>query len=243
MSLTPEQLYVRLGTLLQEVPSFATGDFLSPEEDMWLARAVALLEASNPNDAVEAKHAVKRAHTTTLGFERMQEGGFIVSVLRRALARTELQVPASAQGAFIPAGDVYEAFAAVGKILGAAQIDVFLVDPYADEKLLGEYAAQAPEGISVRVLTDDKRMKATLVPATRKWQQQYGDERPLEVRTSTTRVHDRLIIIDRATAYMVGQSFKDLAVDAPTTISRTADEIAKLKIESHEEMWNSGHDL
>jgi hypothetical protein len=40
------------------------------------------------------------------------------------------------RGAFIAAGHGFDAFAAVGKALGTATADVFIVDPYADAKLL-----------------------------------------------------------------------------------------------------------
>ena len=42
--------------------------------------------------------------------------------------------------------------AAIGKVLGTAKRDVLIVDPYADEKALTDFAPLAREGISVRML-------------------------------------------------------------------------------------------
>ena len=58
--------------------------------------------------------------------------------MQRVLARAELRAPAAVQGAFILVGDVYDAFAMVGKALGELSVDVLLVDPYANESLLAD---------------------------------------------------------------------------------------------------------
>ena len=78
---------------------------------------------------------------------------------RQALAKAELHAPAELQGAFIAAGHSFDAFAAVAKALGTATGDVFIIDPYADAKLLTDYAPLAPETVSVRVLTEATHSK------------------------------------------------------------------------------------
>jgi hypothetical protein len=47
------------------------------------------------------------------------------------------------------AGDVYDAFAMVGKALGESSADVLFVDPFANESIL-EFAALAPENVTIR---------------------------------------------------------------------------------------------
>ena len=54
-------------------------------------------------------------------------------------------------------------------------------------------------------------------------------------------MHDRLIILDGERAWFVTQSFKDLAVRQPTTISRTPQEIAELKIKTYETIWGDAY--
>jgi hypothetical protein len=50
------------------------------------------------------------------------------------------------QGSFIAAGSTFDAFVAVGKALSEAKTNVLMVDPYADEKALTDYALLAPDG-------------------------------------------------------------------------------------------------
>jgi len=54
--------------------------------------------------------------------------------------------------------------------------------------------------------------KPSLKPAAERWIAQWQAKRPLEVRQAPAKsLHDRLIITDGATAWVVWQSFKDLA--------------------------------
>ena len=55
------------------------------------------------------------------------------------------------QGTFIPAGNAYDAYVAVGRALSSATVDVLIVDPYADAKLLQHYAVQTPENTALRL--------------------------------------------------------------------------------------------
>ena len=63
----------------------------------------------------------------------------------------ELRAPVATQGTFIPAGNAYDAYVAVGRALSSATVDVLIVDPYADAKLLQHYAVQTPENTALRL--------------------------------------------------------------------------------------------
>ncbi len=246
---TPEELYQRVGALLTDVPNFDQNrGALNLEEDQWLGAAIAVIEMTNslaPNPDLEeirkAKAAVKQVvgHIYDMDF-RAENARQVVSLLRRALARLELMVPIQIVGAFVPAGNVYEAHKVVGDVLKTATDAVFLVDPYADENILSAYAVQAPEKVAVRILTDKDKVKPGLKPAHEKWKQQYGDTRPLDVRLSAN-LHDRLIIVDTKEAWTVTQSFRDLAKTKPTTIVRTPQDIAELKIKTYETLWGDAY--
>lgn len=128
------------------------------------------------------------------------------------MAKLELRLPAEAQGAFIPAGGVFDGFQAVLKAMGTAQKDVLIVDPYADDKLISDFVPLAPEGVPIFVLSDAQNAKPSLKPATERWVAQWQQKRPLQVRLAPARsLHDRLLVADGSTAWVVGQSFKDLA--------------------------------
>ncbi len=146
--------------------------------------------------------------------------------------------PPEAAGAFIPAGDGLDAYAAISKILKTATEDVLIVDPYMDDTVLTEFAAAVPEGVMLRLLSDEKSHKPTLEPAAKRWVEQYGDGRPLSVGLAPPRsLHDRAIFIDQRTAWTLTQSLKDFAARSHAEIVR-ADDTAELKIEAYEAIWD-----
>jgi hypothetical protein len=233
----PQALYVQLGRLIEAMP-----DLMQHPQPVattqWLARAFALVKIVNPAEANEIKDGmyslssggnteISRIYTTS-----------ITQTLYRALAEAELRAPAAAQGAFISAGNAFDALAALGKVLGAAHQDLLIVDPYMDEKILTDFAALAGEKVGLRLLADQKSVKVTLKPASQRWSQQYGAQRPLEVRLSAPRaLHDRLIIVDGAEAWILTQSFNGFAARSPASISRSDPDVVGLKIPYYESVW------
>lgn len=164
----------------------------------------------------------------------------MTAVLYRALARAELQASPSTRGAFIPVGEAFSAFTALSKILTEARRNVMFVDPYADANLLTDFAVLVPEGVTTLILADVSGRKAALAPAVKHWVQQYGSTRPLEVRLAPDRsLHDRLIIVDELVSWSLGQSFNALAARTPTSLLRADSETAQLKIQAHNQIWQS----
>ena len=239
MSLTPEALYLQLGGLVAEMPDLANGP-ITPDMNRWLGRAITLVEATG-NDTAALKTAVQ-----FLAIPSMREfnAQAIAATVFAALAKAELKAPAAVQGTFIVAGHVFDAFAAVSRVLGTAKADVLMVDPYADEKVLTDHAVLAPEQVNVRLLTDQASYKKTLKPAAEHWAQQFGSTRPLSVRLAAPRtLHDRAILVDRSTAWTLGQSFKDLVTRSHTTLVRLDAEPGTLKIAAYEQMWSAAAPL
>ena len=232
--MTPEALYLQLGHLVAEMPTFTHP---APVEQLrWLGRAAALLEQGDPINYGTFLAARDNLIGGGPGFHGPQIGVCVYA----ALARAELAAPVSAQGAFIPAGATFDAFAAVGKVLGPAKFDILFVDPYADEKLLTDFAIQAPEGVSVRILAGRDFVKPTLRPAAERWSEQHGATRPLDVRLDAPRaLHDRMIQVDHSTVFTVGQSFNALAARAPSSLVRADAETAQMKVDAYDEMWRA----
>jgi hypothetical protein len=54
--------------------------------------------------------------------------------------RSRTMMPAPFEGAFIPAGNTFDAMTAVTKIFARAKAELLIVDPYLDEKILTEFA-------------------------------------------------------------------------------------------------------
>jgi hypothetical protein len=167
-------------------------------------------------------------------------GTVIAQLLDTVIAKVELKLPADMQGAFIPAGGVHDGYQAVSKAVAAAQKQVLFVDPYADDTLISDFVSLAPEGIAVFVLGDEQYAKPSLKPGAERWVAQWQTKRPLQVRLATARsLHDRLLVLDSSVAYVVGQSFKDLAKRAHSSLVRMDPESAALKISAHIAMWQT----
>jgi hypothetical protein len=220
--------------LVAEMPDLARGP-ITPETNRWLGRAAALVELTGDTANFVSLKVASQNLATVL---RETNAQTIAVIVQQALAKAEVNAPATSQGTFIAAGSTFDAYAAVGKTLAQAKTDVLMVDPYADEKVLTDYAALAPDTIAVRLLTDKASHKNTLKPAAERWLQQFGPARPLEVRLAAARtLHDRLILVDGKTAWTLGQSFNKLAERAHTSLVRLPPEAGAEKIAAYEAMW------
>jgi hypothetical protein len=236
--MTAEELVLRLRNLVSEMPDLAQGP-ITHEMKQWMGRAIALVEVLGDSaNTITLKVTCQRLD----GVLRETNAQIIGVIVYEALAKAELKAPVSMQGAFIAAGHTLDAYAAVGKILGTATTDVLMVDPYADHTVVTDYAALAPDNVPVRLLADSAphKLKATLKPAVEKWIKQFGQARPLEVRlVAADTLHDRLVVIDGASVWGLGQSFKDLAVRSHTSLPKMDPQSGALKIAAYEAMWKT----
>ena len=237
---TPQSLYHRLGMLRNELPK--AEDLHKPALSRWRAQVLAIAEAAN---AVHESFALRDNFGAMRQFGDVDEMHAVVAQsIDNILARLELLLPVDAQGIFIPAGGVFDGYQAVSKAIELTKGRLLLVDPYADDKLISDFLPLAPERVFVSVLSDAGLAKPSLRPAVGRWKEQWNDRRPLEVRLASARsLHDRLIIVDGETAWVLGQSFKDLAKRAHSSLIRMDSESAKLKIEAHMNIWQAAEGL
>jgi hypothetical protein len=176
-----------------------------------------------------------------MGILRDGNAHTIEAILYRTLAAAEAKAPAAARASFIPAGAGFSALQSVGKVLAEVATDVLIVDPYLDVKAITDFVPLAAEHVTVRLLGDGFSTKPDLLrPAAQRWTAQYGAARPLEIRLTTPRaLHDRLILIDRKTAYILTQSLKDLAGRSPASVNRADAGATQLKIDHYESEWKA----
>src|SRR5262249_15291936 len=148
MSLTPEEVYFQLGTLIAEAPDLAA-EPTTPEAKAWLRRAAELVQSTvGLADSIQFKLAIENLE----GILRARHARTIAAVVQRALVKAEAEVPAESRGAFVTASNAFDVFAAVRRILNTAEADVLLVDAHADPTVLTDYAVLAPENVAVRLL-------------------------------------------------------------------------------------------
>jgi hypothetical protein len=236
MPTDPEALYIQLGRLVQAIPSLSQVP-LSEDAHRWLGQLDALLSESDD----QLNTATLRMKVDYLGSDpgtRWKTAQEITMILYRALARAELNAPIAARGAFIPAGNAFDAMAAIGNVLRSAKQSVFIVDPYMDEKALTDFAPSAAEGVTIRLLAVQQWHKPTLRPAQERWSTQYGASRPLEARLAPAKtLHDRLIIIDDEETWVLTQSLNAFAVRSPAAVVRVDDDTSALKIGAYAAIW------
>lgn len=238
MPLEPESLYVQLGHLMATIPDLAAGGDIQPETHRWLGRAYALVkESEGEAEAISLKIQMDLL-ASSVG--RRDSAQRILAALFRILAIAELRAPVASQGAFIPAGNSFDAMAAVGTVLKRAASDILIIDPYMDEKALTDFAVLAPVGVRLRLLTDEREHKPGFRPAVTRWVSQYGDERPVEARLASPRsLHDRLIAVDAQTTWVLTQSLNAFASRSPASIVRSDAETSALKVAAYDAMWQS----
>lgn len=237
MPLDAESLYAQLGRLVESMPALATEHPISPATQQWVGRAFALVEEMGDLVDISFFQSAANSLNSTLQARHAQT---ITAIVYRALAKAELQAPASGRGAFIPAGNAFDAFTAIGKVLTSATRDLLIVDPYMDEKALTDFAPLAPETATLRLLADQQSHKASLKPATDRWIAQFAGTRPLQVRLTAARtLHDRLIVVDGTVVWTLTQSINAFASRSPATIVRIDPETSALKVAAYDAIWQA----
>ncbi|NKM69180.1 phosphatidylserine/phosphatidylglycerophosphate/cardiolipin synthase family protein [Rhizobium laguerreae] len=238
--MSPEEVYANLGRLVADAPNFRANDRLQTEEMIWMAKAYALLnEAGMMQEAISVQLQMELI-TTALPHLRGGYADKLLAAVHRALAIAELRAPTSVRGAFISAGNAFDAMTAVGRVLGEATTKVKIVDPYMDEKALTDFAILADKSVRIELMADSANVKPSLKPAVTRWQAQYTSERALEARLATSRsLHDRLIIVDGSKVYTLTQSLNAFAARSPASIVRLEGDAVPLKIAAYESFWNA----
>lgn len=233
-----ESLYIQLGHLVAEMPALGGTAPITPEINRWLGRAVELVGATGNRMDVIGLTTASDMLNSVLRENNAQQ---ISAIVFRALAYAEGKAPAASRGAFIGVGAAFDALKAVGKLLAEAKRDVLIVDPYMDSTVLTDFAPQAGPGVTVRLLGDCFYTKpGAILPAVTRWQQQFGQERPVQLRLSESRaLHDRLILIDDGVAWSLTQSLKDFAGRSPASVLRMDSEMGKMKIEWYASVWGA----
>lgn len=228
-----EALFGQLKALVATIPSFVD---INDDDRRWLGRLSALVEETrNISDTITLTYEVSKLNKPLVRDGAVAE---IKNILFRALAHAELGAPSGVQGAFIAAGNPYDAYSAVAKILAECKAGALIVDPYMDQAVF-DFSLLAPEGCRVRLLADAGTHKDSLKPALARWIEQHGAARPIELRLAPKRaLHDRSILVDGESAWVSTQSFNALAKRSPASLSRLDGDAGQLKIAAYEAIWD-----
>lgn len=235
-----EALYHQLGQIISDEPKIPSGEKRGSSEVLrWLGRAEALIgEVSGVADHSRFG-SLRTVMLTAIGTDAESQMRHIRGQLYAALAKAELNAPTAAKGAFIPAGNSFDALTAVSGVLRECRGSVLVVDPYMDAVALTDFLPMVTEGVSLRLLASDKQKTAGLPQAVERWKIQYAQARPVELRLAAPRLlHDRLIM-DEINVWSLSQSFNAIAQRSPAMVQRVGAEIASTKREAFLDIWAS----
>ena len=105
------------------------------------------------------------------------------------------------EGIFVD-GQIYDAYEFIEKLIKSSQKSILLIDNYVNEAVL-TMMSQKQAGVQVDIYT--KEITNALQLAEKHFNTQYGS---LTLHTTQT-CHDRFLIIDNKTIYLIGASLKD----------------------------------
>lgn len=227
LTMEPHILISRIKSLLAAAPSFETYSPASYEHQAWLAKAHALVAQWNANEASSVKRAANY-----LSLSKDMNLAQIFGALHRAVADLELKLPDNAGQAFGP-GAVYDFFKELNALMASASSSLFVVDRYIDDTIFDAYLSSAPKEVRVRLLAHNT--SANLKQAIEKFTAQHGIT--IEARASHA-FHDRVVFVDGADCWVLGQSIKDAAKSMPTYLAPLSFDVAAEKFADYENIWD-----
>ncbi|MBQ5379535.1 MAG: virulence RhuM family protein [Paludibacteraceae bacterium] len=125
------------------------------------------------------------------------------------------------EGIFVD-GQIYDAFELIERLIKSAKKSVLLIDNYVDESVL-TMMSEKENGVKVDIYTKD--ISKALRLAENKFNAQYGG---LTLH-HTTNIHDRFLILDDQTIYLIGASLKDAGKKLFAFTEISPERIADLK--------------
>jgi hypothetical protein len=152
------------------------------------------------------------------------------------LARNELRLITGGRVSMaFDAGQQFDFYDELRKVIETAQQDVFFVDRYMGASFITQYLPHTRPNVGVRLLTRD--MLAPLLASANAYASQHGTK--IEVRTSNG-FHGRFMCIDRSRCFLVDASFKDAAHKAPAALIELSD-TASVSMDQYEGLWQGGN--
>ena len=129
-------------------------------------------------------------------------------------------------------GESYEVYKDIKLLVKSTQKEIFVVEPYVDEKIFTDYLDEITSGSSVQIKLIIYKDSANFIATAEK----FSGSRQIEVKKSNS-IHDRILFIDNK-CYVLGQSLKDAASKKPTyLIEIEADGVPQMR-KIYDNIWN-----
>ena len=234
MSIDKALLLAELRELLKRMPSFASHPPNSRLHLEWLARTEALIKRWNSFETAPVRKP--SIYMSTPDGARIHSS-FVVQTIHHAIPDLEPDLQGTGGHAFGPVA-VYDFGKALSDLIRAATQSLPIVDPYLDDQVFDSYLSAVGNGVTVRLLA--RKYATALRPAVNAFMTQTS--KAIDVRVSTA-LHDRVLIIDGTSVWVLGQSIKDAATSKPTYLAPLSPDAALLKREAYASIWEAATPL
>ena len=101
-------------------------------------------------------------------------------------------------------GQIFDAYDCVTRLIKSAQSSIVLIDNYVDESTITMMGSKQ-QGVNVDIYTTALSLTEVVRQAESKFNSQYGGLKLHHIAD----VHDRFLILDGHTMYLIGASLKD----------------------------------
>jgi hypothetical protein len=230
----PNILLAQLRALVERAPDLSVYSPTSKDQMIWLGQAHALISRWNSSEDFPFKSACDFLSSPVMRDSSITK---IFGTLHRAIADLELDVPPTTDSSF-GAGNVYDFFKSLNKVIASAEKSLFIIDPYLDQTVFDHYLVSRQNGVAVRLLLNHNAEK--IVASGKMYTAQHGAV--LELRKSAA-LHDRIIFVDGYVCWLVGQSLKDAAKSKPTYLVQAPPDVVAEKLRHYENIWGVANAL
>ena len=237
---TPQNITLHIGNVYKEqelIQSATCKDFLQVQieggrEKRRLTKFYNLDVIISVGYRVKSKRGTQFRQWATRVLNQYIRHGYAVSNrferLEQRMTQVENQIESFVHYALPPkegifyAGQIYDAFELVTRLIKSAKKSIMLIDNYVDESVL-TMMSEKNDGVQVDIYT--KELPKTLTLAATKFNEQYGR---LTLH-QTNNVHDRFLILDEETIYLIGASLKDAGKRLFAFTEMSSERIEELK--------------
>jgi hypothetical protein len=108
-----------------------------------------------------------------------------------------------------------------------------VVDPYLDDQVFDTYISGIGHSVTVKLLTT--KTGDQFGPALDRYQAQHSQD--IQARKSKS-IHDRVVMIDGRSCWVLGQSINNAAKSKPTYIAPLSLDTAAEKIRTYQGIWD-----
>lgn len=195
----------------------------------WIGQTVAVVSQWNALKGASLRNDLENASArkSALGDHDYRRAASILHEMRFSL----MLASGMTAGVVVAQGGTFDYFDEVRRKIELAKSDLLFVDPYINADFVGTFLPHVRTTTTVRLLTE--RYISQLVPTAEQFTKQHGLQ--ISIRSSS-KIHDRVFILDGRECFHSGASFKDGAKNAPTLLTPITDAFSAVQ-KVFEDLW------